>query len=54
VPTEVQHSEPVKFTGLVVRIEADGFGIVRFDNPIGPSANQVGLLSSSTTYKHPK
>ena len=37
------------FTGEIVRIEADGFGIVKFDHPIGPSANALGIVTSSTT-----
>jgi hypothetical protein len=36
------------FTGTVLRIERDGFAIIRFDQPIGPSANNLGLISSST------
>jgi hypothetical protein len=37
------------FTGRVVRIEADGFGIIKFDTAIGPSANSFGVVTSSTT-----
>jgi len=40
--------EATKFDGTVVRVERDGFGIVKFDHPIGPSANTIGLVSSST------
>jgi hypothetical protein len=38
-----------KFTGKLVRIEADGFGIIEFDAPIGPSSNTMGIVTSSTT-----
>jgi peptidoglycan hydrolase-like protein with peptidoglycan-binding domain len=38
-----------KFRGTVVRVEADGFGIIKFDGPIGPSGNTVGVFSSSTS-----
>jgi len=41
-------SEIVKFSGRVMRKEADGFTVVRFDMPIGPSANTHGLISNST------
>jgi hypothetical protein len=34
-----------KFTGTVERIESNGFGIVRFDAPLGPSANTHGVFS---------
>jgi hypothetical protein len=37
-----------QFTGTILRIEADGFGLVKFDEPIGPHANGVGLISAST------
>jgi hypothetical protein len=41
--------ETVKFSGTVIRIERDGFGLVQFDNPIGPNANSsFGLFSNST------
>jgi hypothetical protein len=40
--------EPVAFSGTVVRFEPDGFGLIEFDSPIGPQANSVGLVSSST------
>src|SRR5262245_38087598 len=40
--------EPVAFSGTVVRFEPDGFGLVEFDSPIGPQANSVGLVSSTT------
>lgn len=36
------------FSGRVVRLEPDGFCLIRFDAPSGPSANTVGLISSST------
>ena len=37
------------FTGKVVRIEADGFAVIKFENPIGPSSNNFGVVTSSTT-----
>jgi hypothetical protein len=43
----------VKFSGTVVRVEADGFGIIEFDRPIGPSGNTVGIFSSSTSSSLP-
>jgi hypothetical protein len=39
----------LKFAGTVVRVEADGFGIIKFDHPIGPSGNTFGVFSSSTS-----
>jgi hypothetical protein len=39
----------IRFTGKVVRFEADGFGIIAFDHPIGPSSNALGIVTSSTT-----
>jgi hypothetical protein len=41
------------FTGKVVRIEADGFAIIKFENPIGPSSNNFGVVTSSTTSVSP-
>jgi hypothetical protein len=38
-----------EFTGKIVRFEADGFGIIQFDHEIGPSANALGIVTSSTT-----
>lgn len=38
----------VKFSGTVVRLESDGFGIIEFDKPVGASANKVGIISNST------
>lgn len=40
--------EKLPFVGTVVRTEPDGFAIVRFDRPVGPSANTFGLISTST------
>jgi hypothetical protein len=37
--------ERQKFTGIVLRIEPDGFGIIKFDGPIGPSGNTHGVFS---------
>jgi len=34
-----------KFTGKVVRVEADGFGVVEFDGKIG--ANTHGIFSTT-------
>ena len=42
-------SDKPQFAGIVVRIEADGFGIIKFDSPIGPSANTFGVFSNSTS-----
>jgi hypothetical protein len=42
-------AEELKFKGTVFRIEADGFGIIKFDHPIGPSGNTFGIFSSSTS-----
>jgi hypothetical protein len=41
------------FTGKIVRIEADGFAIIKFENPIGPSSNNFGVVTSSTTSVSP-
>ena len=40
--------EKFRFAGTVVRVEPDGFGIIRFDEPVGPSANTFGIFSNST------
>jgi hypothetical protein len=40
----------IPFTGKVVRFEADGFGIIEFDRPIGPSSNSFGVVTTSTTF----
>jgi hypothetical protein len=40
-------SDKVQFAGTVVRTEPGGFGIVHFDEPVGPSANTYGIVSSS-------
>lgn len=40
-------SERVKFEGTVVRLERDGFGIIRFDEAIG--SNTHGVFSSRTS-----
>ena len=39
-------SDRFEFAGTVVRIEGDGFGVVRFDTP--HSANTHGYFSEST------
>jgi hypothetical protein len=41
-------NRPIKFSGKVLRFEPDGFGLIQFDQPIGPSANTHGLISNST------
>jgi hypothetical protein len=41
-------ARPVQYSGTLVRIESDGFGIIQFDEPIGPSANTFGVISNST------
>ena len=38
----------VDFSGTVLRIERDGFGIIKFDHPVGPSNNTHGLISNSS------
>jgi hypothetical protein len=42
-------ADQFKFAGTVVRVEADGFGIIKFDHPSGPSGNKFGIISSSTS-----
>jgi hypothetical protein len=39
-------SDTFTFAGTVVRVEGDGFGVVRFDEP--HSANTHGFFSAST------
>jgi hypothetical protein len=46
-------AEELRFQGTVLRIEADGFGIIKFDHPIGPSGNTFGVVSSSTSSSQP-
>lgn len=46
-------SNNLPFAGTVVRIERDGFGIVRFDQPVGPSANTHGVFSASLSSSLP-
>jgi hypothetical protein len=41
--------KPESFKSEVVRVEADGFGIIKFDTAIGPNANTFGIVTSSTT-----
>ena len=43
-----QDSPAVDFSGTIVRFEPDGFGLVQFDEPIGPKANTYGVISSSS------
>lgn len=40
-------SAKLEFEGEIVRIEPDGFGVVRFDKAIGPKANTHGVFSPS-------
>jgi hypothetical protein len=40
-----------KFTGEVVRVEADGFGVVKFDDKIG--ANTHGIFSTTISSRLP-
>jgi hypothetical protein len=35
----------VPFTGTIVRVEPDGFGVVEFNEPIGLQANTHGVFS---------
>jgi hypothetical protein len=46
-------ADQFKFAGTVVRVEADGFGIIKFDRPSGPSGNTLGIFSSSTSSSLP-
>lgn len=39
----------IQFSGTVVRVERDGFGVVRFDQPIGEEANTHGVFSTTLT-----
>jgi hypothetical protein len=43
----MQRMAELSFTGTVLRIEPDGFGVVEFDHPIGPQANTHGIFSST-------
>lgn len=42
---------PVEFSGTIVRVEPDGFGLVQFDPPIPVGAKEVsiGVISTSGT-----
>jgi hypothetical protein len=42
-------SDKCEFVGTVLRVEPDGFGIVKFRKPIGRFANQLGMFSSTTS-----
>jgi hypothetical protein len=44
-------SSKERFKGVVVRIEPDGFGIVRFEKPLG--ANTHGVFSATTSSSLP-
>ena len=36
-----------EFSGVVLRVEPDGFGVVQFDHPIGAQANTHGIFSTT-------
>jgi hypothetical protein len=38
----------LEFSGRILRIEPDGFALVKFDRPIGPGAKTYGIISNST------
>jgi hypothetical protein len=45
-----------QFSGTIVRVEPDGFGVVRFDHPVGAQANSFGIFSgtiSSSSLPYP-
>jgi hypothetical protein len=43
-------TDTIKFVGEVVRVEPDGFGIVRFHNPTDPTGpSKLGMFSNSTS-----
>jgi hypothetical protein len=45
-------AETIEFTGRVLRVERDGFGIVEFDTPIGLVPNHLvanGVFSTTIT-----
>jgi len=44
-------SERLPFSGTIVRIEPDGFGVVRFDGKLG--ANTHGVFSSGISVSLP-
>ena len=46
-------AEQLDFAGTIVRVEPDGFGIIKFDRPLGPSGNTFGVVSSSTSSSVP-
>ncbi len=41
-------SDRIPFAGTIVRTEPGGFGIIHFDEPLGPCSNSYGIISSST------
>jgi hypothetical protein len=44
----IEHmAETHEFTGTIVRVEPDGFGIVHFNEPIGVQANTYGIFSTT-------
>ncbi len=45
--------EQKPFSGTVVRVEPDGFGIVEFDNAIGANTHGVFSTAISTTLPFP-
>lgn len=40
-------SDKIPFDGTVIRMEPGGFGIIHFDQPLGVSANNYGIISRS-------
>jgi hypothetical protein len=38
-------ADTLRFRGTVLRIEPDGFGVVRFNEPIGAQGNTHGVFS---------
>jgi hypothetical protein len=42
-------AEELKFEGTVLRVEADGWGIVKFNRALGPSGNTFGIFSTTSS-----
>jgi hypothetical protein len=38
--------EKIRYTGILLRVEPSGFGVIEFDQPIGPSGNAHGIFST--------
>jgi hypothetical protein len=47
-------SDEKNFSGKVVRVEADGFGVVEFDNKIGANTHGVFSTVISSTLPFPR